>query len=750
MEDKKVSPAVKAGLWFSNVGFAALLLSTYRVNPWAIGLVSAALLFVYLRLAPTAAELASFFRARYIVVGFFTSIAVSGFFYFAQRQLPLFTSSGPIFLALLESGLIVVITPFLTCVVGWLSETSITEKADVLRRKFKDLFVLEVSVLCSFLIMCIAARTSIRENDGPEKYVFAALILVPVFHYIFYRGKTILEKREMAFWFATASLAASLPVFIYGFSYGHDWYFHLYRIDSIAQGLLDGQFPVRMNGVINNDYGYPVSIFYGDLLLYFPALLRVVGFTLDFAYKAYIVLINFLTEYSAYWCFSKFLSSKKALLGATAYVLASYRLVDIYIRTAVGEYTAMLFFPLVFLSMMAIYHPEEKTTDKKAVVWLAVSMTGLLYTHLLSVEMVVIIISIVALVEYRKTFTKRCLLIYTKAAALTLVLGASYWVPFLDYYVSADTAISTSAGEAKEIGYAAVYINDYFAFFRSYYGLAAVNEQERMQLTPGLALMGALLLALYVLWVKKEKIPSLGKLILISALILWLASNLFPWNWWAKSTPIGNFMSQVQFPWRYIGIACVPLAFILGYLFDRSATLQRNNSTLMKIAFAVCFLMCFHFTSNFAENATQSKYEYAEWFNLGSEYILNGSNVDDTSGAVYASNGSGEIISYKGVNKDVHVDVQAGSYVDLPVFCYPYYEVTDENGNSYEITEGDNRVIRIEFSADYNGMLYVRFCSPWYWHAAEIVSLISLAGMLVYIRRRLRENPSSRALSVEA
>ena len=55
---------------------------------------------------------------------------------------------------------------------------------------------------------------------------------------------------------------------------GADWSFHLSRIEGIAQGLREGQFPVRVYSIAKNGYGYAPSLFYGELLLYFPAVLR--------------------------------------------------------------------------------------------------------------------------------------------------------------------------------------------------------------------------------------------------------------------------------------------------------------------------------------------------------------------------------------------------------------------------------------------------------------------------------------------
>ena len=62
----------------------------------------------------------------------------------------------------------------------------------------------------------------------------------------------------------------SLPEMISGFYDGHDMAFHLLRIEGIAQELKNGSFPARIHSLSLYGYGYPVSIFYGDILLYLP------------------------------------------------------------------------------------------------------------------------------------------------------------------------------------------------------------------------------------------------------------------------------------------------------------------------------------------------------------------------------------------------------------------------------------------------------------------------------------------------
>ena len=86
-------------------------------------------------------------------------------------------------------------------------------------------------------------------------------------------------------------LVSTLPLLYKGINRGHDLLFHLNRIEGIADELRNGHFPVRMQSRWNSEYGYPVSLYYGDWLLYFPAILRIMGVPLILAYKIYVFFV---------------------------------------------------------------------------------------------------------------------------------------------------------------------------------------------------------------------------------------------------------------------------------------------------------------------------------------------------------------------------------------------------------------------------------------------------------------------------
>ena len=81
--------------------------------------------------------------------------------------------------------------------------------------------------------------------------------------------------------------------------------------------------------------------------------------------------------------------------------------------------------------------------------------------------------------------------------------------------------------------------------------------------------------------------------------------------------------------------------------------------------------------------------------------------------------------------------------LELPVFSFKGYQATDESGNSYPVSDGENGVISIRLPAGFNGTLRLRFEEPWYWRLAEGVSLLTLLGTAAFCLIRRRNEPAA-------
>ena len=229
---------------------------------------------------------------------------------------------------------------------------------------------------------------------------------------------------------AGITVAACLPLFSNYLYFGHDIDYHLQRISAMAAELSYGQFPVRMTTDTLNGYGYANSLCYCELFLTLPALLYNAWLPLRTCYQVYIFVVTLSTAIIAYCSFGKITASRKlGLLGAALYTLSCYRLVCTYIRASVGEYTAITFLPLVLVGLYNI-----ATTEKpRFAQWvpMAFGMAALVQCHLLSCELIALLLVVFCLLRLRDTLRPARLLAWVKAALLAVALSAWYFFPFL-------------------------------------------------------------------------------------------------------------------------------------------------------------------------------------------------------------------------------------------------------------------------------------------------------------------------------
>ncbi|MCR5485945.1 MAG: hypothetical protein K6F35_00290 [Lachnospiraceae bacterium] len=549
-------------------------------------------------------------------------------------------------------------------------------------------------------------------------------------------------------------LLVSLPLFLPGFHKGHDTVFHLLRIDGIAEELRNGQFPVRMPSVWIDGYGFPVSIFYGELLLYFPALLRLFGVPLMASYKAYVLFVNIGTVLLSYFCFLRMkLGRNTAFLMTLAYSAAAYRLVNVYVRSALGESTAMMFMPLVILAFWRIYaDPEESVHWKKNALCLALGMSGIVTCHVLSTEMTALCLLLLCLIFIRKTIQWNTLRTLLLAVLETLLLTAAFWVPFLDYYLNVDIRI-THHEQTLAIQTAGAYPAQYFAFFQDAFGSGNVSTYQpgwRLAMTPGALLMCCLILALFLfaLGFRDRKAALFTAL---SVLFLYIASDVFPWNFLAKHTLIGNVLSQVEFPWRYVGLAGVFLTLLAGILLheagclpipDRARTALPAAAMILGISYALFFL------SNYCDGAEIVDYydtaELDRYMISTGEYCRNGSHTHILDNQVHASDGiEAYVISRKGTGMTVHAEALEEGTVTLPVFNYKGCRLTDPAGQETAIMDGDNCQVSFMLPKGSSGDYTLRFVEPASWRLAELISLLSLLGLLILSVRSIRSSHRS-------
>ena len=555
-----------------------------------------------------------------------------------------------------------------------------------------------------------------------------------------------------------AGVFASLPVLRDFFIYGHDLAFHLTRIESIKDGLLSGQFPVRLDTTFLNGYGYISSMMYGELLLYIPALLRLCGVSMMVSYQAFVVGLNVLTAYLTYRAV-KSLTGKPAvgLIAGVVYTLGIYRLMTLYTRAAAGEAMAMLFYPLVIVGIIQV------VSQGKGLQWLVIGMTGMLQTHLISLEIAAIGCALYTLyaIMFRKTTWKH-LLRLCAAAGIVVLINLWFLVPFLRF---SQLKLDIFTQE-KQIWLYAAYLPQLFAsFVDPYIGMTTFpGTTVEMPLSVGLLLGLGLVLLVFAAFQKREdqladtELFSIGRgTAVFGILALVMASVVFPWTYVHKIPILGKILFAAQFPWRYLGAASALLAIV----FAVSAVLLVPKPTHRRLLVLGCLLLAILNAAPFIDAAVQSdqqiviiedKYtDFVEKAYLPGDYYFEDTDVNaylNRAPVPEAVSGEAVFSGYQrdGLNLSFSYAAAEDVTVALPLYGYPLYTAIRNGREELTLTDGNNHILTTLLPAG-SGHVEITFALPWHFTLADIVSLVSVLGLVVlyFLKRRTRYTQTSRA-----
>ncbi len=553
-------------------------------------------------------------------------------------------------------------------------------------------------------------------------------------------------------------IAASIPLMNDFLIRGHDIYFHLMRIEGLAQGMQNGQFPVKIQPVWYDDYGYAVSVFYGDLFVYLAALLRLLGFSLQNAYKGYLVFCNIATIMITGYSFGKiFQNPYIGAFGGFLYSMSAYRLVNLYTRGAVGEYTGMMLLPLLIYACVLLLDEEKKKESlKKGALVLGVSMACILQSHMLTAEIACMVLAGVVVLYWKRVFCKEVLLAGVKAVSIALGLSAWFLVPFLDYMLCGEFNINSIRNNDILIQRQGVFLSQVFALIDNAIGqsldLSAGTQGDFAQ-GAGLGLMLAIpaLFVLFFMGYQKKEEKKKQRLAVtaafVSLVMVGLSTIYFPWDTLCRVAKIFQYIIvKIQFPWRFTGVATAVLALlwcaVVSYIWR-----QYGHKKAVALAAGVVLIMSLsagYFMVDLLNRGERiqihSVTDMDSFVASGEEYLLVNTVLDDLKQENLFLAKDIEVSEYikKGTTIGFHAKntVDRAGRIELPLLYYDGYRAraTSEDGTNIplEISAGQNNVVSIELEAGMDCDVTVEFCEPWYWRMAEIISIMGLCVIIVY------------------
>ncbi len=576
----------------------------------------------------------------------------------------------------------------------------------------------------------------------------------------------------------------AVPYFITDDLYrGHDGFFHIFRIEGLAQSMSEGIFPTRMQYSQIRGLGYPVSIFYGDVFLYPAAIMRLMGISPMVAFKATMVFLSALSVALAYVSFRSISQSRSiGLIVTILWMFAPYHLLCSWLRSALGEVSAMAFFPVVVLGIYWLFISREEKKPFTGVV-LGLAAAFILTSHIISTFLVLVFALPFLVCAFIFGDARYCLKHILFAALLAILLSLWYLVPFFDSYLSQSLYVNDGSMVKSTGGHMAnqaVFPSELFAGIPPFFGWSVPLgvDDNRMPYNFGWPMLffAVVLIVLFIIPRTRRAISTPFRVVAVVSLVeigiaAFMTTTRFPWEavetngllFWARP------FFLLQFPWRLLGpITILFTVLVLSVLM----TLERSVSPLPRriiIAIPLLWLVVWFGVSltthldnsiRVTDGDIEQRLSQKRTNDLGSgEYLMSGVPLEflleepyiadalvvadeGVEAKITKSGGSQLVLSVKATDED-------GGWLSVPAFAYKYVTAEDESGGVLKTEKGENSLLCIEIPAGFDGSVTVAFHEPLFWKVATAVSLVTAVALVIgmlLMRRKIEKDYYREAL----
>ncbi len=346
---------------------------------------------------------------------------------------------------------------------------------------------------------------------------------------------------------AVASLPALYPIST------HDGILHIFRAAEMEICLLDGNWYPRWSPNFAQGLGYPVFNFYAPFASYLQIWLHWLGLTFQDAFRAEMALAVIAGAGGMYLLTAAVAGRMAGLFAALLYVCSPFVQREIFVRGDLPELLALAVLPFVLWSARRLVLEQGLSQ----LVLFSASYAMLVLSHNLTAFFAspfILLYGAIWLLPQRRL---RPWLYFAGGLALAVALSAFYWVPALGELAWVQIDRSHGYAGLREIDFRT--IQDLIRF-------QLPVDQRQMKTEPDIVL-GVSMALFAVLGLLATLLRQPGRAVTLHALyclgcgafLLFLINPLSQPLW--ELLPVVNI---VQFPWRMLGIAGVPIASLGG------------------------------------------------------------------------------------------------------------------------------------------------------------------------------------------
>ena len=529
--------------------------------------------------------------------------------------------------------------------------------------------------------------------------------------------------------------------------YRDDGIQHVCRLIGTYQTIKSGEMlPMIMSNLCNN-FGYSWNIFYSPLTAYAPLIFKIFNFTFTNCLKIFMFAVTLLSGITMYTFMMNVTKNKNvSLLSSILYVLAPYRITDMYIRIAVAELASFVFIPIIFDGLYSVLK-EEKLSFK--LIW---GTVGLILTHTVITMYTAIICLLYLVFNIKKLKSIKVIRILVISLVCILLITSFYWVGLLQHHIA--TSYEVFVPGRMEVG------NKLEYYKTEFYQLFYTNKDQTMIYAIGLVTVLGLVLT-PIAWKNVEKdYKGTYVLFLIFGIILTIMTlTFFPFE------KLPSIFKMIQFTFRLYEFTAFFFAFVAGINYGIIIKKFKISDVIVLAVISTLLLIPY-----------KSKLEYE--LSTNEDRLIEGVRVTENTGRVHAGmasmeylpskafkvlntyianrkdepiimSGEAEILNYNknGTNLEFELanmkskkeadnqnnKTEAELTIELPYIYYLGYRVY-ANGGEIEYAESDNGFVQIKINPalyEQNVKINVRYTGTNEMIVASAISIIS--AMIIVI-----------------
>lgn len=535
------------------------------------------------------------------------------------------------------------------------------------------------------------------------------------------------------------TIIISIPLFNENFNiYIDDGVQHIARLMGTYQTITEKQVPPVIMSNFCNGFGYSWNIFYSPLTAYLPLIFKVFTSSFELMLKLFMTLVSFLSGIAMYEFIKKVTKNKYAgILGAILYILAPYRLTDMYMRIAISELASFIFIPIVFHGMYNIFNCEEKNIKKSLV--LTLGTVGLILTHTVIAMYIAIFCMIYVIINIRKLKEKEVLKMLVINILLILLLTSFYLLPMLEHKLATDYEVFEPGRMERTEVLKALKVDVTDLLY---------TPKGNFSFEIGLvSLIGIVFTLLTYKKIDKEIRKMYWFALVLGFICIILSLRFFPY----ENMPA--ILKMIQFTFRLLEFSSFFFIFVAAI--NYSLVIKNFKMKDVIIISIIAFLLVVPLKKNldFEKNYSEDRLWPAVEVNDNTERVHAGcatfeylpskafDNLDyikHREDRVYVLSGNAVVKNEEknGTNMKFSVsNIEESTIIELPYIFYLGYnvEITNEAGETLKIDtfESDNGFVAIKIDREEEGTVSVKYTGTNLMKISYTISFVTFISLIL-------------------